>query len=143
MRKLTLIIIAALACSAGLASDEIPGRPQERAIAIVGADIYPVDREPIPRGTIVFDRGRIVAIGTADVSVPEGAERIDGKGKRVYPGLFDAATSLGLNEIDSIRATVDRSETGSINPNSHAEVAINPDSELIPVARSNGILLAL
>ena len=143
MRQIALIIVAALACTAALASDEVPGRPQERPIAIVGADIYSVDREPIPGGTIVFDRGRIVALGTADVAIPDGAERIDARGKRIYPGLFDAATSLGLNEIDSIRATQDRSETGSINPNSRAEVAINPDSELIPVARSNGVLLAL
>jgi imidazolonepropionase-like amidohydrolase len=141
MRQIALIIVALLACSA-LASDEIPGRPQERPIVIVGADIYPVDREPVPGGTIVFDRGKIVAIGT-NVSVPDGAERIDAKGKRVYPGLFDAATTLGLNEIASIRATIDQAETGSINPNSRAEVAINPDSELIPVARANGILLAL
>jgi hypothetical protein len=30
-----------------------------------------------------------------------------------------------------------------INPNSRAETAVNPDSELIPVTRSNGVLLAL
>ena len=31
---------------------------------------------------------------------------------------------------------------GDINPNSKAQVAINPDSEIIPVTRSNGVLLA-
>src|SRR3954467_11853436 len=34
-------------------------------------------------------------------------------------------------------------ETGELNPNARAEVAVNPDSELIPVARANGILLNL
>ena len=34
-------------------------------------------------------------------------------------------------------------ETGVINPNVRAEVAVNPDSELFPVTRSNGVLHAL
>src|SRR4051812_20954080 len=100
MRKLLLLTFLLFSAKA-LASDEIPGRPQERAVAIVRADIYPVDREPIPGATIVFDRGRIIALGT-DAAVPDGAERIDAKGKRVYPALFDASTTLGLNEIAAI-----------------------------------------
>ncbi len=34
-------------------------------------------------------------------------------------------------------------EVGAVNPNARAQVAINPDSELLPVARANGILTAL
>ena len=55
-----LLAFALTAClNAARASDEIPGRPQERAIAIVGADIYPVSREPVRGGTIVFEKGKI------------------------------------------------------------------------------------
>ncbi|MFP6753356.1 MAG: amidohydrolase family protein, partial [Pirellulaceae bacterium] len=54
-----------------------------------------------------------------------------------------AYTNLGLVEINSIRATRDEREAGNLNPNVRAEIAVNPDSELIPVARSNGVLLAL
>src|SRR3954454_24514977 len=139
-----LTFIGALLAIGGvcLASDELPGRPQERPVAIVGADVYPIDREPIVGGTVVFDHGRIVGVGK-DASIPSGAEVIDGHGKRVYPGLFDAMTELGLVEIDAVRATLDQSEAGTVNPNARAEVAVNPDSELIPVARANGVLLAL
>jgi imidazolonepropionase-like amidohydrolase len=42
-----------------------------------------------------------------------------------------------------VRGSDDVSETGTLNPNIRAEVAINPDSELIPVARANGVLLNL
>jgi imidazolonepropionase-like amidohydrolase len=70
-------------------------------------------------------------------------QRIDCTGKRVYPGLFNANGEIGLVEIDAVRATRDQSETGSINPNVRAEVGVNPDSELIPVARSNGVLLSV
>ena len=45
-------------------------------------------------------------------------------------------------EIQAIRATLDVNETGDFNPNIRAEVSYNPDSELIPVARSNGITVA-
>src|SRR5204863_5760413 len=91
---------------------------------------------------ILFDKGKIVAIGK-DVAIPEGVEKIDLDGKHVYPSLFDASTDLGLVEINSVRATVDVQEIGQINPNVKAIVAVNPDSEIIPVTRSSGVLLAL
>jgi imidazolonepropionase-like amidohydrolase len=67
---------------------------------------------------------------------------MDVRGKHVYPGLFDAHTNLGLVEVAAVRATVDEREVGMINPNVEAIKAVNPDSELIPVARANGVLLA-
>ncbi len=124
------------------ASDQIPGAPQQRPIAIVGATLHPVDGDPIPSGTLVFTAGRIVALGEA-VKIPAKAKRIDAAGKHVYPGLFSAHTDLGLREINSVRATLDGRETGRRNPNVRAWVAVNPDSELIPVSRSNGVLTAL
>ncbi len=51
-------------------------------------------------------------------------------------------TVLGLQEINAVRATVDTSELGDINPDSRADVAVNFDSELLPVARSGGVLIA-
>src|SRR4029079_17957614 len=50
---------------------------------------------------------------------------------------------LGLTEVRSVRGTLDAEEIGDLNPNARAEVAVNPDSELIPVARANGVLLTL
>jgi len=67
------------------------------------------------------------------VAIPANAEKIDLKGQHVYPGLMDAHTHLGLSEIMSVKATVDQAETGEINPNVKAQVAVNPDSEMIPV----------
>ena len=67
---------------------------------------------------------------------------IDVAGKHVYPGFISANSVLGLTEISAARATVDIAEAGAINPNVHSASSINPDSELLPVARSNGILIA-
>src|SRR3569623_1208570 len=124
------------------AFEQIPGAAQKRPIALVGGTIHPVTGPAITSGTLVFNGGKITAFGK-DVAIPDDAERIEITGKHVYPGLFDAMTSLGLVEIPSVRGTVDDQETGGVNPNVRAEVAFNPDSELIPVTRSGGVLLAV
>lgn len=136
------IVQFALLPALATAAPEIPGKPQERPIALIGGAVHPVSGPVIEKGIVLFDKGRLTAIGK-EVSLPAGAERIDVAGKHVYPGLIDSYTTLGLVEIDSVRATKDQAESGTINPNAKAQVAFNPDSELIPVARSNGVLAVL
>ncbi|HEV3004837.1 MAG TPA: amidohydrolase family protein, partial [Pirellulales bacterium] len=109
---------------------------------LVGCVIHPVTGPELHDGVLLFDKGRIVAVGR-DVALPADAEKIDLAGQHVYPGLIDAYTHLGLVEIPMVRATVDQSETGRINPNAKAQVAVNPDSELFPVTRSGGVLSVL
>lgn len=146
MRSATLFLLAATAIlcmtTKAAAHPEIPGRAPAGPVALVGGTIHPISGPSIERGTLLFDKGRIVAIGP-DVEIPEGAQQVSIEGKHVYPGLFDALTDMGLVEINAVRATRDQSEVGPINPNVRAWVAVNPDSELIPVARSNGVLLTL
>ena len=135
------LLPAALLPPAALASDQVPGPPQTSPVALVGGTVLPVSGPVIEDGTVVFEGGRIVAVG-ADVAVPEGAEVIDCAGSFVYPALFDAETDLGLVEIGAVRATRDQREAGDLNPSARAAVAVNPDSELIPTTRANGVLLA-
>ncbi len=142
MRTIVALIVLTIVTSTANASPQIPGPAQSKPIALIGATVHPVTGGEIPEGTVLFDQGRLVAIGK-DVAVPENAERIDVRGKHVYPGLIDADSHLGLVEIQAVRATVDEIETGRINPNVRAISAVNPDSELIPVTRSNGILVAV
>lgn len=136
------LLVAGAAPQVARAVPEVPGQPQTRPIVLTGGTVHPVSGPTIERGHVVFDGGKITAVGT-EVAVPAGAEQIDVTGKHVYPGLIDADTGLGLIEIPSVRATRDAAETGEINPNARAQVAINPDSELIPVARANGVLSVL
>ena len=135
-------MLFALPTGTTVASPEIPGATQATPIALVNATIHPVSSPVIERGTVVFEGGRITGLG-ANVTVPPNARRVDVSGKHVYPSLLDAWTNIGLVEINAVRATLDQSESGRINPNVRAQVAVNPDSELIPVTRSNGVLLAL
>ena len=115
---------------------------QEVPLAIRGARIVTVSGPVIEKGTVVVQQGRIVAVGP-DVPVPAGASVIDGSGKTLYPGLVDALTTIGLAEVSSVPATLDTTEVGDMNPHARAWVALHPDSELIPVARANGITTVL
>src|SRR5690606_23180605 len=58
-------------------------------------------------------------------------------------GLILANTYLGLSEIGDISQTNDHTEIGRITSEVRAAVAVNPDSDLIPVTRHNGILTAV
>jgi imidazolonepropionase-like amidohydrolase len=110
--------------------------------ALVGGTIHPVTSAPIENGTLVFDESGILSIGR-DVTIPDDATRVDCQGQHIYPSFVAAYSQIGLVEISSVEATDDRAEMGTFNPNVSAHKAFNPDSELIPVTRSNGVLLAL
>jgi hypothetical protein len=60
-------------------------------------------------------------------------------GQHLYPGLIAANSALGLSEIDAVRSTRDTTEVGDFTPDVASWLAVNPDSELLPVARANGI----
>lgn len=143
-RLVSRIFITLFFTAAGTASasDQIPAPPQKQPVALVGGTIHTVGGPVIEKGAILFDKGKIVDIGTS-IAVPANALRVDVTGKHVYPALIETNTQLGLKEINSVRGTVDIRETGAINPNIRPETAVNPDSERIPVARSNGVALAV
>jgi imidazolonepropionase-like amidohydrolase len=139
--KSALLILFVLTAST-VASDQIPAPPQNKPIALTGGSIHPVTSPVIENGTILFENGKITAIGR-NVKIPAGVEVMDVSGMHIYPGLVDAFSRIGLTEIGAVRATNDISETGLINPNVRAEVAVNPNSEIIPVTRANGVTAAL
>ena len=92
--------------------------------------------------TIVIDNGKFTAVGP-NAAAAAGARVIDAQGLHAYPSLINGNTVLGLVEVSSVRGTVDVDEVGDINPNARAEVALNADSELLPVTRANGVTAAL
>jgi len=106
--------------------------------AIVGATVHTVSGGDLDNTIVIIKEGKIAAIGR-DVAIPGNAVIVKSAGQHLYPGMIDADTVLGLTEIGSVAGSVDVSETGKINPNVHVEMAVNPESELIPVTRANGI----
>ncbi len=102
-----------------------------------GATVHTVAQGTLSPGDVLVKDGRITAVSA---SITEAADRtLELKGLHLYPGLVSASTDLGLVEIAGVRASVDDRETGDYTPEVESWVAVNPDSELIPVARANGI----
>jgi imidazolonepropionase-like amidohydrolase len=114
----------------------------DRRYAIVGGTVHPVDGPDIERGTVLVHGDKIIAVGSA-VEISAETKTLDATGLHIYPGLIDAGTVLGLIEIGRSRETHDYQESGQFQPDLRAGVAINPDSELIPVTRAGGITAAL
>jgi len=137
-----LLLAVCLTVQPAFASDQIPGAPQKKPVALVNGVLHTVSGPVIEAGTIVFDNGRITEMGPR-MQPPPNADVIDLQGRHVYPGMIESHSQLGLTELSSTRATIDTSETGLLNPNVTAATAVNPDSELIPVTRANGVLVAL
>lgn len=118
---------------------------QKKAIMLKGGTIHTGTGEVISNGILTFVKGKITWVGKAD-DYKQGNDQfdiIDIAGKHVYPGLIYPNTSLGLIEIGSgVEVATDNREIGDLNPNVRAIAAYNTDSHVIPVIRSNGILLA-
>ena len=106
------------------------------------ANIHPVTGPDITAGMLLVQDGKIADLG-AKLTVPKGIKVIEGKGLHVYPGMINAATTVGLSEIGAVRETNDVSELGDFNPQLRALIAVNPESEHIPVTRANGITTVL
>jgi imidazolonepropionase-like amidohydrolase len=138
---LTLILFAgsALAQQIGNPTTQQGVLPPRGTFAIRNARIVTVSGPDIENGTVVIRDGKIEAVG-ANVSVPAGAQTIDGRGLSVYPGMIDAGTNMGLVEVpQGANGTVDLSEVGEFNPNAKAIIAVNPHSAHIAVTRVEGI----
>lgn len=139
--KIAIALLLALPLSA---QSTIPNNPGTKpTVVIQNATIHTVARGTVNNGSLVIRNGRIESVSPLPTASVDGAQVIDGSGLHVYPGMIDAGTSIGLTEISSVHGTTDVVEVGDFNANLSAFVALNPHTNLIPVTRANGVLMAL
>lgn len=105
------------------------------------ATLYPVSGPKIEGASLLVLDGKIADIGPKAAAPKDrkGLKIVDAKGLSVYPGMIDSGTQVGLSEIGSVRETNDVGEIGRFNPQLRPLIAVNPESEHIPVVRANGI----
>lgn len=135
MRLITSVAAGRIALYCALIlSTSVPGA---ESFLLSNATVNVISGPALASGEVLVRDGKIAAVGShLDAS---GARVIDLQGQQLYPGLIAAGTTLGLTEIAGVRATRDSNEVGDYDPDVQSWIAVNPDSELIPVARASGI----
>lgn len=82
MRKLFFIVVILLCCETEKSISDVQ--------VLKGATIFDGNGVSIENGTIVIKNGVIVAIGGADLSIPQKSEVINVNNKFITPGLIDS-----------------------------------------------------
>lgn len=144
MKKLHKIytLLFLLCLSPGFAQ-QTPAPKQAKDFAIMGATAHIGNGSVIENSIIVVSDGKITAIGNADTTpvTSQNMEIINAKGKHVYPGFIVANGTLGLVEVDAVKASDDLSELGTYNPHIRSIIAYNAESKIVESMRPNGVLL--
>ena len=141
MKKLNTILNLLLTLvTTVVVAQQTPGTPQKEPISIIGGTAHIGNGELINNATIVFENGIITAIGGPEITTK--GQLIDATGKDVYPGFIALSTSLGLIEIDAVRASDDEDEIGELIPHVRSQIAYNAESKVVESMRPNGILVA-
>lgn len=141
MRSMSHSRAAALGCALLLLALPAAGQVsigEAGTFVIRGGTVIVGNGQRLENATVVIRDGRIAEVG-ANAQAPAGAHEIDASGRFVYPGMMDSRTPIGLAEIGSVAAMNLTGELGDYNPHNRAVVAINVESEMIGVTRSNGV----
>lgn len=137
----TSLLLSTLAITlSAQAHNLVPASKQTQSVLIKNATVHTVIQGVLTNTDVLIENGKISALGPQlSTNTTESTQVVDASGKHLYPGLIALDTSLGLVEIEMVRPTVDNAEVGDINPQISAASAYNPDSELLPTIRYNGI----
>lgn len=141
MKKFITLIIA-LGLVIPTMAQQTPGAKQTEAITIEGATAHLGNGEVIESSLIMFEDGKITFVGDSKLKIARKGKVIDATGKHVYPGFIAPAKTLGLVEIDAVRASNDEDEIGDFIPHVRSLIAYNAESKVVESMRPNGVLIA-
>ncbi|MBE7641160.1 amidohydrolase family protein [Salegentibacter sp. BLCTC] len=142
MKMKYLILLALFACIGNSFAQQTPASKQTEAVTIVGATAHLGNGEIIENSLIIFEDGKITQVMDATETKMQYRGRIiEAEGKHVYPGFIAPNATLGLVEIDAVRATDDEDEIGSMLPHIRSIIAYNAESKIVESMRPNGVLM--
>ncbi len=144
IRKIFLSIALLTTVAAQAQHRPTPAPTQNKSILLTNCHAHLGNGKVIENAYIAFEKGVLTLVADATVSridLSKFDEVISVEGQHVYPGFIAPNSSLGLVEIDAIRAQNDLYEVGTFKPSVRSVIAYNADSEIIPTVRSNGVLL--
>ncbi|CAI8367665.1 MAG: Imidazolonepropionase [Polaribacter sp. SA4-10] len=124
-----------------LCAQQTPAAKQTQAYTIEGATAHLGNGQIIENSLLIFNEGKITFVGNATAKIARQGTVINAKGKHVYPGFIAANASLGLVEIDAVRATDDEDEVGTMLPHIRSLIAYNAESKVVESMRPNGVFM--
>jgi imidazolonepropionase-like amidohydrolase len=125
-----------------IAAQQTPADKQSTDYSIEGATAHLGNGQIIENSLIMFSEGKIVFAGSANAKIARRGTIIDANGKHIYPGFIAANATLGLVEIDAVKASDDEDEIGANNPHIRSLIAYNAESKIVESMRPNGVLMA-
>ena len=130
-------------CTLILNAQQTPGAKENESITIKGGTAHIGNGTIIKNAVIIIENGKITTCTDGSISkIDYKGKIIDATGKDIYPGFIATNTSLGLVEVDAVRASNDKSEIGEITPNIRSLIAYNAESKVVESMRPNGVLIA-
>lgn len=148
MKNLYIIIIAILLVPffsfKVTAQTETPAPKQSKKILLLNGIAHLGNGKVIKNSAISIVDGKFEIVANAaviKVDFKQFDTVIDVRGKHIYPGIIAPNSTLGLVEIDAVRATRDYSEVGVFKPHVRSVIAYNTESKVTTTVRSNGVLM--
>ena len=125
-----------------ITAQQTPASKQTEPISIEGATAHLGNGEIIENSLIMFKQGKIIFVGSSNTKIGRIGRVINASGKHIYPGFIAANSTLGLVEVDAVKASSDVRETGIMNPHIRSIIAYNAESKVVESMRPNGVLMA-
>ena len=122
-------------------AQQTPADAQKTAVVITNTTLHIGDGTVLENAAIAFDKGKITYVGSS-ANAPAYPSKIDAAGQHVYPGFIATNSSLGLVEIDAVRASDDEDELGDFLPHVRSAIAYDAESKIVESMRPNGVLIA-
>ncbi|MCB0381324.1 MAG: amidohydrolase family protein [Flavobacteriales bacterium] len=127
-----------------IAQVETPAPKHSKTVLLMGGIAHIGNGTVIENSVIAFKDGKLTMVADARVVKLDGSAfdtTISISGKHVYPGIIAPNSTLGLVEIDAVRATEDMNEAGNYTPHVRSIIAYNAESKITTTVRSNGVLM--
>ncbi|MBL4623964.1 MAG: amidohydrolase family protein [Flavobacteriales bacterium] len=142
-RLMTLIAIFAY-CFSAFGQVPAPAPRQTKKILILNAFAHLGNGKVIENSAIAFENGKLTTVADARTIKLDMAyfdEVIHAEGKHIYPGIIAPNSTLGITEIDAVRATRDYDDVGKYNQHVRSIIAYNAESNVTSTIRTNGVLI--
>jgi imidazolonepropionase-like amidohydrolase len=114
-------------------------------ILLVNGHLHVGNGETLESALIAIEDGKILFVKNSlafSYDPEEWDTIVKLEGRHIYPGFVAPNSTLGITEIDAVRATRDYDEVGIYNPHVRSQIAFNVESKVVRTVRTNGVLIS-